>query len=74
MDSATGEYEVKEVAHAGTALGQLEFCFDIRYMTSARATSSDTRLFRLPREDYKRLVKLYPMDEDIIYQNLTQVP
>lgn len=29
------------------------------------------RLFRLPREEYNRLIKLYPSDEDIIYQNLS---
>lgn len=28
------------------------------------------RLFRLPREEYNRMIKLYPSDEDIIFQNL----
>ena len=51
---------------AGEALGQIEFCLDLRYMTSARVTSGEVlRVFRLQKEDYARVVKLYPMDEDV---------
>jgi len=49
---------------AGSALGQIEFCLDTRYVNSARVpTGGDMlRVFRLQKEDYARIVKLYPMD------------
>jgi len=58
----------------GNALGQVEFCLDTRYMTSARVASGgeSLRVFRLAKEDYVRIVKLYPLDEDIIHQNVAE--
>lgn len=49
---------------SGEALGQLEFCLDTRYMTAARVRSGGDvlRVFRLHREDYIRVLKLYPRD------------
>ena len=38
----------------------------VSHVTARVAPGSDAlRVFRLPREDYLRIVKLYPMDEDV---------
>jgi hypothetical protein len=29
------------------------------------------RLFRLPREEYNHMIRLFPGDEDMIFQNLS---
>ncbi|TFJ86293.1 hypothetical protein NSK_002501 [Nannochloropsis salina CCMP1776] len=74
MNSETNEFEVDEIAGVGYALGQLEFLFDVRYMTSARVSGADdVRVFRLGKEDFTRVIKLYPMDEDILYENLSRL-
>jgi hypothetical protein len=41
-----------------------------RYIGSARAASSELRVLRLNRDDYERVINLYPMDEDIQFENL----
>jgi len=58
--------QVVSTHEAGEALGQVEFHLDTRYMTSARVASGDSlRIFRLQKEDYSRILKLYPLDEDV---------
>jgi hypothetical protein len=43
-------------------------------MSSARVVGSDdVRVFRLTKDDFARVVKLYPMDEDILYENLVSL-
>lgn len=74
LDPEKHDWTVQGVHEAGSALGQLEFCFDIRYMNAARVVGQDSvRVFRLAKEDYQRIVKLYPMDEDIIHQNTAEL-
>jgi CRP-like cAMP-binding protein len=54
---------------AGSALGQLEFLFGIRYITSCHVVGTDdVRVFRLNKEDFQRIIKLYPYDEDTLFQ------
>lgn len=63
-----------ELCGVGHALGQLEFLFGIRYMTSAHvAGSDDVTVFRLGKDEFERIVKLYPADEDVLYQNLSKL-
>ncbi|GAB5032884.1 potassium channel skor-like [Nannochloropsis oceanica] len=74
MNPETNEFEADEMAGPGSALGQLEFLFDVRYMNSARVSGADgVRVFRLGKEDFTRVIKLYPMDEDILYENLSRL-
>jgi len=74
INTETNEFEVEDVAGPGCALGQLEFLFDVRYMSTARvAGTDDVRVFRLGKEDFTRVIKLYPMDEDILYENLSRL-
>lgn len=74
MNPETNEFEVEDMAGPGCALGQLEFLFDVRYMCTARvAGTDDVRVFRLGKEDFTRVIKLYPMDEDILYENLSRL-
>lgn len=43
-------------------------------MTSAHVYGSDdVHVFRLGKDEFERIVKLYPADEDILYQNLSKL-
>jgi hypothetical protein len=43
-------------------------------MSTARVVGSDDlRVFRLSKEDFQRVIKLYPMDEDVLYENLSRL-
>lgn len=66
----TGE----EICGPGSALNQLEFLFDVRHMATCKVVGADdVRVFRLAKEDFQRVIKLYPMDEDILFENLSRL-
>ena len=70
-DSDTGE-EVVDGRHTdGDVLAPLPFFFNVRHTHSARtALNNSVRLFVLERDNYRRLIKLYPDEEEVVSHNV----
>jgi len=55
----------------GACIGEMSFFFNMRHSESARASvTSFVRVFALEKNDYNRLIKLYPHEEERITQNV----
>jgi len=66
-----GDARPDGVAAAGSAVSPLPFFFGMRQTCTACVSSTTVaRLFYLERSDYKRLMKLYPAQEEAIAHNV----
>ena len=71
QQSDTGEEIVDARQSDGDVLAPLPFFFNVRHTHTARtALNNSVRLFVLERDNYKRLIKLYPDEEEIVSQNV----
>jgi ankyrin repeat protein/Ca2+-binding EF-hand superfamily protein len=56
---------------SGDVIAPIPFFFNVRHTCTGRtAVSQFVRMFVLEREDYKRLIKLYPSEEEVISRNV----
>ncbi|KAJ8613654.1 hypothetical protein CTAYLR_003139 [Chrysophaeum taylorii] len=68
-DDATSQNLVSVLP--GVAVAPIPFFFNVRHTCSARSYSvASSRLFALDRDSYRRLIKLYPDEEETISHNV----
>ena len=69
----TGEESIDGRPSDGDVLAPLPFFFNVRHAFAARtANNNSVRIFVLERDNYKRLIKLYPDEEETVSQNVLE--
>lgn len=69
--SGRADDDENAVVLPGASVSPIPFFFNVRHTCGARSYSQgQTRLFALDRDSYKRLIKLYPDEEETISHNV----
>ena len=70
---ATNNEEVEQILSDGDVVAPIPFFFNVRHTCTARTAQNQfVRMFILERESYRRLIKLYPGEEEIISRNVLE--